>query len=304
MTTHSIYKNTAIYLFDLTIDGEQITNTVIQDYFTLIATRWWFQLERNEGSLRWKCRISTKTKKRLSTFTNDIFRSPLRAALISPTSKEYYRNNFYIMDESTRVDGPWRDSNLETSVNEEPPISEEPIISEETTISEERPVIEDSDSNEEIEYFHPWQQTIIDRVQMRASNMRVNCVVGSVNISSLGRWLSVRNLALTVKPPFPNVNTSRRYIYEHPDANAYLIEVPGRCTPNRLALLYCTADNLAKCRIFVTGEQSKRCLLSRIPHVWVFTHSLPDMTLGFPQKWKFWTIEADRLIAYQSSVPT
>jgi hypothetical protein len=282
MTTQT--KKTGIFIFDLILDQDHITSDVIQDYFEEIATKWIFQLERHESSLQWRCRLSTKTQKRLATLNNDISRSPLKGAVISPTSKEHHHNNFYVMDHNNRIDGPYMDPNFKIPVKK---VYRTPRVNKDVIV----PIIEDP------EYPHPWQETINNSIQITALEMKVNCVIDPHH--DLNRWPGVKNLATIVPPPFPNVNASRRYIYDQPDAIAYFFELPRGCTPNKLSVLYRAIEDLAKCRVFVTGADSKHRFLSQRPHVWVFTDTAPDLNF---KKWTFWTIENDQLIDYRMSL--
>jgi hypothetical protein len=275
-------KNPVILIFDLILDQNYVTRDIIQTYFEEIATKWIFQLERNETSLQWTCRISTKTPKRLTTFNNDIARSPLKRAIISRTSKDHHNSNFYVMDDTNRISGPWADPNFKIPIK---------TYHRTPRVNKYLPIIEDPN------YPHSWQETIINSIQITPLEMKINCVINPHY--DLRSWPDLKTLGIIVPPPFPNVNASRRYIYDQPDATVYFFEVPTGCSPNKLSVLYRAIEDLAKCRIFVTGANSKHRFLSHRPHIWVFTDSVPDLNF---KNWNFWSIENDHLIDYRRNL--
>ena len=141
------------------------------------------------------------------------------------------------MDDTNPISGPWMDPTFKIPVKK--------VYHRTPRVNKDVPIIEDSD------YPHPWQETIINSIQSTVLEMKVNCVIDPHH--DLRLWPGLKNLGIIVPPPFPNVNASRRYIYDQPNANVYFFEVPRGCSNNKLSVLYRAIEDLAKCRIFVTG---------------------------------------------------
>lgn len=95
----------AVYVYDLTIPQEGTDKDELETYFNVICSKWTYQLEKGEetGFLHYQCRVSLVKKVRI---TGAIKLFEKYKAHVSITFAKNMGNDFYVMKEDTRVDGP------------------------------------------------------------------------------------------------------------------------------------------------------------------------------------------------------
>lgn len=101
-----------LWKFDFTLDGEQIEYNQVIKCLERYCKRWCFQLEKGEqtGWKHYQGRVSLNDKKRLQSLRKmNIFGDVDKPPHWSPTMTETTGFD-YVMKETTRVNGPWRDS--------------------------------------------------------------------------------------------------------------------------------------------------------------------------------------------------
>lgn len=103
-----------IYVWDITISAKDPYNTPgdVINIFNKKFKKWCFQKElgSNNNYKHWQCRISTFKKNRCKPGIEGV-----HPDAISPTSNENKNNDFYIMKEETRIEGPWTDKDTPVS---------------------------------------------------------------------------------------------------------------------------------------------------------------------------------------------
>ena len=94
--------------YDITAWKDRISKESVFAVLRANCRQWVFQLERCEstGKLHWQMRIKAKEKIRATGVAKWF---PKGSCHVSVTSNENRDNMFYVMKESTRVEGPWSD---------------------------------------------------------------------------------------------------------------------------------------------------------------------------------------------------
>lgn len=95
-----------VCVWDTTVSCTNHTVDSLKKLFTEHCKKWTFQKEigNSTGYEHFQCRVSLKLKTRMPTMIG------IHPDAWSPTSEENRKNDFYVMKEETRIDGPWRDT--------------------------------------------------------------------------------------------------------------------------------------------------------------------------------------------------
>lgn len=114
---HTGTIGTPCYCWDYTLKyTEEHEFKDVKNIFKKYCKKWCFQKEKGEsGYIHWQCRISLtkKTRNIVSVFITE--EDWFKKGHWSPTTNiEFTKgNNFYVMKEQTRIEGPWSDKDKE-----------------------------------------------------------------------------------------------------------------------------------------------------------------------------------------------
>lgn len=151
--------------------------------------------------------------------------------------------------------------------------------------------------------LHPWQQSVVDQLNMEVHPREVNWVwetVGNTGKSTLASYLEVMHDALVLEPA--GKKDLAYIISQTIGLRKIVIFDLARCQEpdnqdkfNPLAGLYNICEGLKNGCITNTKYESKRMRVN-VPHVWVFANFLPDMTKWSKDRYKIYNIEENNLI--------
>lgn len=259
----------AVWDFTLAVGEDEWTEATVKEELTAEGRckRWCFQLERGEetGYVHFQGRVSLVAKRR----THPTW---LPGAHWSVTSSAARAEEFYVMKEDTRIAGPWSDRDA-------PP----PFI--------------DDDVRDAMAHLYPWQQEVLDsfaRREFRYVNVIVD-IIGNNGKSTLKDVARFRNVAQTLTY-MTDAKDIMRQVMGKPKSPGYIIDLPRAVPKGHLNQLYAAIETLKDGHAWDDRYKWREEHFAK-PVVWVFTNVKPQVELLSADRWRFWTIEADRTLS-------
>lgn len=262
-------QESAVCVFDITIPCKKFTWNQVKNWMDDNCKSWCFQKEKGEetGYEHYQCRISLKIKKRIST----LIKTVPKGFHLSVTSNANKENNFYVLKEETRIDGPWSDQDIYVPKR----------------------------FSGEIEWM-PWQEKVIKKISAPANDRIVNLIyspTGNQGRSFLTGWLCTHKLAQII-PPTDELAHVMEVALARPNMNCYIIDIPRAIRKEKTAQLFAGIEILKSGYAYDRRFNFKDKWMEP-PHVWVFVNSLPNMDDLSPDKWNLWQINnKKKLVPY------
>lgn len=257
-----------VAVWDFTLSCEKWEFEDLRKWLTINCKRWCFQKERGEetGYVHWQGRVSMAKKTRN-------MKGILSPAQWSPTVTTNMDNEFYVMKEQTRIEGPWTDRDVI------------PYIPRQIR---------------EIENLYAWQKQIIEISQVwdtRTINI-IYCPEGNNGKSTLVTYMGVHGLGRRL--PFANdYKDILRMVCDMPVSKSYLIDMPRAINKDKLFQLYSAIETIKDGYAYDDRYHFKE-LYFDCPNIFVFTNLLPDRNLLSRDRWVYWKIEGGSLMRYET----
>jgi len=219
-----------------------------------------FQTEKGEesGKLHYQMRISLKQKSRSATLAKTLRGLGWDKIHVAPTSKANRTNNFYVMKEDTRVDGPYTDEN---------------------DIYIPRDI-------RNIQELYPFQQQLRDLLSLY-DERGVHLVYdpnGKIGKSTFIRYMCLYHNAELL--PFVNdYKDLMRMAYDVGPKTVYLVDMPRAISKDKLFQMYSAIETLKSGYCFDDRFGFKRRFFDR-PNICVFTNTMPDLSLLSADMWR------------------
>lgn len=217
-----------------------------------------FQMEQGEsGFIHYQGRVSLKRKLRLPPIDT------LKGIHWSPTSLANFDNEDYCSKNYTRLKGPWK-------------------------IEEEEPYI--PRQVREINELYPWQQSVIDTLNMWDTRT-INCLIdtkGNIGKSILVGWIRAYQLG-RVLPPVNDYKDLMRMVCDMPTSQAYMIDMPRAMKKDKLNGFYGAIESLKNGYAFDDRYKFVEKIFDS-PCIWVYTNTYPDINLLSEDRWRFYTV--------------
>lgn len=272
MFRHSIMSN-PIAMYDYTIPRDHYSLDELKSRLNTLCSRWVFQLEKGkeEGYEHYQCRISFKKKIRYTTMLKlkKSGAAPLTGHF-SPTSNPTYLagDNFYVMKKDTRVQGPWKDSDIAKVWTKQ------------------------------MEIFANWDMRIFQKDIIKESqifNMRLLNLIydptGNCGKSLLSEYMEYHDLAEEV-PPFRMMDDIFQWVCKRPKKKCYIIDMPRGMKKDRLGDFYSGIEVIKNGVAYDKRYAPVKVRFDR-PRVFIFTNTLPCFELMSKDRWEIWTIQDD-----------
>lgn len=253
-----------VAVWDFTLSVEKCDFETLKEWLTINCKKWAFQKEQGEntGYIHWQGRVSMRKKTRN-------MKGILKPTEWSPTTNENMDNDFYVLKEQTRIEGPWTDKD---KINYIP-----------------RQI-------REIKELYPWQTKIVEmskKWDTRTINI-IYCPNGNQGKSSLVTYMGVYNLGRRI--PFANdYKDILRMVCDMPISRSYLIDMPRAINKDKLNQLYSAIETLKDGYAYDDRYHFKEVYFD-CPNIFVFTNKLPDMDLLSTDRWKIWHLQNGDLI--------
>lgn len=266
--------------FDFTLKEDGVYVEDIIEMCDKIAKNYVFQLESSENDyLHFQGRFRLKVRDRITKvikICQEFFKN-IHISITNTLSKD---DDFYVMKEDTRVDGPWSD--------------------------QEKPIYVPIQIKESIKNgFRPFQQTIIDSFK-KPDFRKINIVVntsGNIGKSIVCNYLSATKKAMRI--PFVNdYKDIMRMVMCMPKVGGYLIDMPKAINKEKLYQLYAGIETIKDGYAYDDRYTFKYEHFDS-PIIWVFTNMPPDMALLSNDRWSLWQVnEKFELVEFLPSLLT
>lgn len=266
MTTTKPKQQNACCVWDFTLKAGTLNYKDIIDVLLLHCKKWCFQLEKGaSGYIHFQGRVSLKTKSRKPF---DLYN-----AHWSVTSNENMDNEFYVIKNETKIDGPWSDKTYS------PPLYIPRQVREHKT-------------------FLPWQQTAVDM----SSVWDPRCIytifdpVGGIGKSTFAMWMLTNGQGRIV-PFINNCKDLMRMVCDLPISNCYIIDIPRSIKKTELRGLFAGIEMIKNGYAFDDRYSFKEITFDS-PIIWVFCNKLPKQSYLSMDRWKTFTVVNNELVWY------
>lgn len=259
----------AIYCYDVVVWKEKKSKDEVVALFNEYAKHWVFQEEccPTTQRLHFQCRISLKTKKRmselLSSWNNIGWAGCYDAKITANPSSTHFD---YVTKTETRVSGPWADTDPKPAYIPRQVRDLEPL---------------------------GWQKDVIADIGVwdtRTINVIVNSC-GNVGKTFLCSWLLANNKGRMV-PPMNSFEDLMKIVMCMPETNFYVFDVPraidtkGKDKRGIWSAIESIKNGWVWDNRYEWKERHFDC-----PNVWVFTNHVPDVKALSQDRWCFWKID-------------
>lgn len=279
-TTNTIGNPLSMY--DLTIPCDRYSLEQVKQWMRANCKRWVFQQEIGDTTSynHYQCRFSLLSKKRLSGMKTKISKE-LPGSNVTPTSNPTHLtgNEFYVTKEDTRVDGPWDDKNDINPLSIPTRFRDTPI-------------------------WRPWQLTVLELISLPPNDRSVNLIVdsaGNNGKSFLTLWLMSRQQAARI-PPQKDARDIMRMVMNMPTRSTYFIDLPRAISHRDHNSIFAAIEEIKNGYAYDDRYRFQEKLFDP-PHVWVFTNTLPDISLLSRGRWITWEIWNNNIIPYEREPP-
>jgi hypothetical protein len=270
---------------DITIPHNETDRDKLIIFFSTVADKWVFQLEKGEktGYLHYQCRVNLKEKKRPCTFKSMLGRAIGHYnSRVSKTSTNVYKSGDvwydYCSKENTREEGPWSDI---------------------TQAEELRWAA--APSHLRIKEWYPWQKQIIDSIEQH-DNDYINVLIdpdGMSGKSTVCNWLDYHKKA-NFLPPFDNYKEIMNWAHSLGITKAYVTDMPRALAGRALYNYFAAIETLKGGLSFDTRYVSDKTHFER-PVMWIFCNEEPHVESLTRNRWKWWMIGQDRNLQVYNS---
>lgn len=262
-----------VYEIRHTYNSEVFPNKIegVRKWFEGIAKKYTFQIEEGDsGYIHLQGRISLCKKRRkpelLKLFITKKSFAPM---YLEPTiSKEHKKVAFYVLKEDTRIEGPFNDTD-EIKVE-----------------------------TKQLQMFkaftlRPYQKSIIEISQqfcMRTIDL-IYDTTGNCGKSILSEYMEYLGLSEEV-PSFRMMDDIFQWVCSRPIKKSYIVDMPRGMKKDRLGDFYSGIEVIKNGVAYDKRYHAKKIRFDR-PRVFVFTNTLPNLSLMSGDRWKIWIIDKD-----------
>lgn len=264
--------NNPVCTYDFTCP-ETVGRIVLEKKLRECCKKWTYQLEESEHGYRhFQGRVSLKVKARMSTL---IKKFDIKVIHWSPTSKQNSGNDFYVVKEETRVDGPWSDTDEVLYIPRQV---------------------------REIAKLYPWQQYIVDNHDVWDTRT-INIIydpVGNIGKSILVSYMRAHKLAFKI--PFCNdFKDIMRMVCDVPTKRCYIVDMPRAVNKDRLFQMYAALEEIKNGFAYDDRYHYKEKIFDS-PNIWVFSNILPEFQYLSQDRWVIWQVRENELVNYSQEI--
>lgn len=254
----------ACAVWDYTIPEDAMSKADIVAFCRQHAKKWCFQLEQGAetGYKHFQLRLSLSVRTRTPPM-------PTTRCHVTPTSSACKGDVFYVTKQDTRIDGPWSD---ETTPDVPP---------------------------EYLDFVpRPWQQSVLD---MESDRRVINCIVdpvGNIGKSYLCMYLGANRRA-TILDYSDSPKDLLRAAYARP-SRMYVFDCPRAIGKFHLNGVFAALETIKNGRT-VDDRYTSRERYQSPPAVWVFINFTPNVGLLSADRWRFWSVVDNQLVAFSGA---
>lgn len=239
----------------------------------LIAKKWCYQIERGTrtGYVHFQVRLSLKTKSRGANAYEKISEI-FGAGHLSPTSKTNRDNDFYVMKEDTRIQGPWSEEKIAKSLNIPWDVKEFKM------------------GNTE------WMKQTIEWMKQTRNLRKILVWVdpnGSNGKSSFKRWCFFQEeLDAMSVPTMNSYEDICQFVMSQKKCRNYIIDMPRAINKERMYQFWSGLESLKEGYAYDKRYSGKQEYFDP-PNIIVFTNHRPDLDMLSKDRWVIKTISEE-----------
>jgi len=263
-------RGTQCCVWDFTWSQENISTRPSAELLNKECKKWAFQLEEGEGGYKhYQGRISLKVKARLGQVI-DMFPKGVHWSV---TSKANCENQFYVLKDETRIEGPWK--------------STDPYIPKQIRMIKE---------------LRPWQKDVL-KISGNWSTRDINVIIdpkGNNGKSTLVLWAIANKLGQQL-PACNNYKDLMRMamnVHEATNFKTLFIDMPRGLNKEKVGAMFSAIESIKNGYLWDDRYEFKQKLID-CPAVWVFTNKTFERGDLTDDRWKLWGISNDQeLVIY------
>jgi len=263
--------------WDFRMTKGELTHSDIVSSLDGIAKQYVFQLERGDtGYEHYQGRMSLIKRRRKSEKHILLNLLPIKFEYLEVTTNvEHLKgDNFYVMKEDTRIDGPW----------------DERSVPKEVYIPRQYRGL--------LERLRPFQKSIWDSVNVfedRIINM-IYCTKGCVGKSVIAALCELHGKGVDL-PPCNDadklISSMCDIVGPHGlkirDPNPVFVDLPRAMNKDRLNGIYTAIEQIKKGKLYDLRYKYQAWWIDS-PQIWVFSNNEPDLSMLSMDRWKIWRI--------------
>lgn len=248
--------------WDFTASAEKIEfGTIMEMLRNEKIKKWVFQKEKSEsGYIHWQGRIVLHEKTR---------KMPLIEGLRWSATNNNCKNFNYVMKSETRIDGPWKDDDVNVS---KLPWDLE-LISE----------------------WYPWQKEIMKMIEIKEDRL-INVLwddIGGIGKSKLFKYL-LYNRKCKLIPVIGDAKDIIQAVCSMGESDCYIIDLPRSGENEKHMASIFKAIEQIKNGVVIDLRYKYTQLIMGSPQVWVFCNDLPDSKYLSKDRWVYYKVNKEK----------
>lgn len=259
----------AMYDFVYDCSGKTLLFTDVLRQLKGFVKKLSFQLEEGDTGYRhFQGRLSLIKKRRKSEILK-LFKAKGRQCprYFKPTTNAKFLtgDEFYVLKEDTRIDGPWTETEYQKNFYIPRQVRE-------------------------LEKLRPFQQSIIDDALVWDTR-HINVVLntrGEVGKSRLVAYIRAHRCG-RVLPFINDYKDLMRVVMDMPTSKLYLLDMPRAISKEKLYQLYSAIETIKDGYAYDDRYKFREKVFD-CPNIWIFTNSKPDLSLLSMDRWRIWEV--------------
>ena len=259
-----------LMVWDFRSNAEGVTPEEMIDNLKGISKKYVFQLEKaDSGYLHYQGRISLIKKRRHSEkhLLLKLFKIPPN--YLEPTTNPEYRTGdaFYMMKEDTRVNGPWKDTDIVKTLTRQ--LKEFAVMD-----------------------YRPYQESLV-KMATTFDMRKIDLIYdpnGNIGKSLFSEHLEYLELAEEI-PPFRMMDDIFQWVASRPIKRCYLVDMPRGMKKDRLGDFYSGIEIIKNGVAYDKRYKAHKIRFDR-PRVFVFTNTLPNFRFMSKDRWNVWEVNS------------
>lgn len=275
--------------WDFRTSADPIRPMELKLFLKTKCKKWVFQKEKGEsGYIHYQGRFSLIKKLRekpvIDWLMNLKEKYPTISFWIGRTTTANLKKEFYVTKEETRIEGPWRDTDIE-----EQPVEEDVMP------RALRQRLED-----ETFTWYDWQEDVIISFG-EFEERKINIIIdhkGNSGKSFLKTYLGCRKLAMCI-PVINDYKDIMRMVMDRPKVGGYIIDMPRALPKSNLKAIFSAIEDIKNGYAFDDRYQFKEEYFDN-PVIWVFMNAVPEMNMLSNDRWNIYKIVDTQLKWYNN----
>jgi hypothetical protein len=150
--------------------------------------------------------------------------------------------------------------------------------------------------------WYPWQRGILSTLAIDKTARKVNVLVdsrGNCGKSTVGVFAACKGLAQRI-PQLSNHTELMQFVHSLPVSPAYFFDIPRQIGVHGAGMMWSAIEEI-KNGVSFDKRYHGRMRFFEPPNVWVFTNDFPNVATLSIDRWRFWRIINNKLIACRPS---